>query len=148
MNIEGCVTSRNVGAQRIMDYAGDDILGRSDEIVLTSKDRARGRFATEFCRALGNGRAGNERGHLRRDDTCFQTIGMMRPLLDAEGQPPVFLNILRERTDARAELERRKLMMAEMNHPSCKEYLLHCEGSRSPNPMLRLNGCRIRNCSG
>ena len=40
----------------------------------------------------------------------------MMPLLDAQGQPNGFLNILMDRTDARADTERRELLMAEMNH--------------------------------
>ena len=40
----------------------------------------------------------------------------MMPLLDAEDQPIGFLNILRDRTEQQAEVERRELLMAEMNH--------------------------------
>ena len=116
MNIDGCVTSWNSGAQQVLGYAEAEILGRSGEIVFTSEDRASGRFTQELCRAIEAGRAVNERWHLRRDGTRFWASGMMMPLLDADGQPQGFLNILRDRTEARAEVERRELLMAEMNH--------------------------------
>ncbi len=116
MDTEGCVTSWNPGAQAIMGYAEADILGRSGEIVFTSEDRARGRFATELRRATETGRADNERWHLRRDGTRFWASGLMMPLLDADGHTRGFLNILRDRTEVQAEAERRDLLMAEMNH--------------------------------
>ncbi len=116
MDTDGFVTSWNAGAQRIMGYSEAEILGRSTEIVFTSEDRAASRFATELRRATEAGSATNERWHLRRDGTRFWASGTMMPLLDAEGQLRGFLNILRDQTEARAEAERRELLMAEMNH--------------------------------
>ena len=116
MDLEGCVTGWNPGAQQIMGYAEAEILGRSGELIFTSEDRAQGKFAVELRRAVEHGHAVNERWHLRRDGTRFWASGMMMPLLDSNGTPEGFLNILRDRTDARAELERRELLMAEMDH--------------------------------
>lgn len=116
LDIEGCITGWNAGAQRIMGYAEAEILGRSGDIVFTSDDRAVGRFTVELCRAIEHGSATNERWHLRRDGTRFWASGTMMPLLDANGTPQGFLNILRDRTEARAEVERRELLMAEMDH--------------------------------
>ena len=116
MDINGHITSWNAGATRIMGYAEAEILGRSGEIIFTSEDRANNRFSVELRRAMETGRASNERWHLRRDGTRFWASGMMMPLMNQEGEPNGFLNILRDRTDARAEVERRELLMAEMNH--------------------------------
>ena len=116
LDIDGCVTSWNAGAQRVLGYAEAEILGRSGETVFTFEDRASGRFTIELCRAIETGSASNERWHLRRDGTRFWASGKMMPLLDADGRPQGFLNILRDRTEARAEVERRELLMAEMNH--------------------------------
>jgi PAS domain S-box-containing protein len=116
LDIEGRITGWNAGAQQIMGYAEAEILGRSGEIVFTSDDRAAGRFTVELCRAIEHGRATNERWHLRQDGTRFWASGTMMPLLDADGAPQGFLNILRDRTEARAEAERRELLMAEMDH--------------------------------
>src|SRR3978361_174193 len=62
------------------------------------------------------GRACNERWHLRRDGTRCWASGLMMPLLDADGKPQGFLNILRDRTEVQAAAERRELLMAEMSH--------------------------------
>lgn len=116
LDIEGRITGWNAGAQRIMGYAEAEILGRSGDVVFTSEDRAHGTFTVELCRAIEHGRATNERWHLRRDGTRFWASGTMMPLLDADGTSQGFLNILRDRTEARAEVERRELLMAEMDH--------------------------------
>jgi two-component sensor histidine kinase len=70
----------------------------------------------ELCRAIEHGRAINERWHLRRDGTRFWASGMMMPLLDSDGKPQGFLNILCDRTEVRAEDERRELLVGEVNH--------------------------------
>jgi PAS domain S-box-containing protein len=116
MDADGCVTSWNVGAQAIMGYAEAEILGRSGDVIFTAEDRSNGRFTTELRRAAETGRASNERWHLRRDGTRFWASGLMMPLLDAHGQPHGFLNILRDRTEVQAAVERRELLMAEMSH--------------------------------
>lgn len=116
LDIEGRITGWNAGAQQIMGYAEAEVLGRSGDIVFTADDRAAGRFTVELCCAIEHDCAVNERWHLRRDGTRFWASGTMTPLLDADGKPQGFLNILRDRTEVRAEAERRELLMAEMNH--------------------------------
>ena len=116
MDIHGCITGWNSGAERILGYTEADIIGRSGEILFTSEDRAEGKFTVELCRAIEHGRATNERWHLRRDGTRFWASGLMMPLRDADGQPQGFVNILRDRSAVRAEAERRELLMAEINH--------------------------------
>ena len=116
LNVSGCVTSWNTGAQNIVGYTETEVLGRSGEFIFTSEDRTAGRFAAELRRAVETGRASNERWHLRRDGTRFWASGLMMPLLDLDGSPVGFLNILRDRTQVQAEVERRELLMAEMNH--------------------------------
>lgn len=112
----GDITRWNAGASKITGYMAAEVLGRSGDIIFTSEDRAEGRFALELCRAIEEGRAVNERWHLRRDGSRFWASGLMMPLLDVEGRPDGFLNIVMDRTEARAEVERRELLMAEMNH--------------------------------
>ena len=124
MDVGGCITSWNTGAQNITGYAEAEVLGRSGDIVFTSEDRASGRFATELRRAVETGRASNERWHLRRDGVRFWASGLMMPLLDGAGRPQGFLNILRDRTELQAAAERRELLMAEMSHRIKNSYAM------------------------
>ncbi|MFC7738595.1 HWE histidine kinase domain-containing protein [Roseomonas sp. GCM10028921] len=116
LNLEGRITGWNEGARAILGYGDAEILGRSGEVFFPAEDRDRGVFVRELCLALENGRAPNERWHLRRDGSRFWASGAMMPLLDEDGQPAGFLNIMRDNTEARAEEERRALLLAEMGH--------------------------------
>ena len=116
MDNQGCIVGWNAGAQNITGHTEADVLGLCGDIVFTAEDRDSGRFTLELCRALEQGRANNERWHIRRDGTRFWASGLMMPLLDADGQPNGYLNILRDRSDVRAQTECRELLMAEMNH--------------------------------
>jgi PAS domain S-box-containing protein len=113
---QGCITGWNFGAQQVLGYTEAEVLGRSGDMVFTAQDRNQGKFTLELCRALNDGKAANERWHVRRDGSRFWASGLMLPLLNEDGQPNGFLNILRDRTEVQMQAERRELLMAEMNH--------------------------------
>ena len=113
---EGRISSWNAGARNVLGYVEAEILGHSGDIFFTPEDRSEGGFTRELCRALNEGRASNERWHLRKDGTRFRASGVMLPLHDDEGRPHGFLHILRDGTERRAEAERRALVEAELVH--------------------------------
>ncbi|MET0265009.1 MAG: CheR family methyltransferase [Duganella sp.] len=82
MDVDGMVTSFNSGAERIFGYSEAEILGLSDELIFTPEDRAAGMPADEKRRAREDGRAEDERWHLRKDGSRFYCSGVMTPLLD------------------------------------------------------------------
>ena len=116
INLGGRITGWNSGARAILGYSDGEILGRSGEVFFPAEDRAAGVFTGELCRAMENGRATNERWHLRRDGSRFWASGSMMPLLGGEGQVEGFLNVFRDNSAVRAENERRALLLAEMGH--------------------------------
>jgi PAS domain S-box-containing protein len=116
LDLEGRVTGWNEGARAILGYRDAEILGRTGALFFPAEDRASGVFVAEMCRAIEKGRATNERWHLRRDGSRFWASGMMMPLLDGNGQPVGFVNIMRDNTAIRAEEERRALQLTEMGH--------------------------------
>ncbi|KQQ36229.1 chemotaxis protein [Duganella sp. Leaf126] len=79
---DGRITSFNSGAERMFGYAEQDILGRDDSIIFTPEDRAAGVPDDEKRRAREEGRAEDERWHLRQDGTRFFCSGVMTPLAD------------------------------------------------------------------
>lgn len=113
---EGRITGWNEGAHAILGYDAAEIIGRSGEVFFPTEDRSEGAFVKELCRALEDGRALNERWHLRRDGSRFWASGFMMPLLNGNGRPEGFLNVFRDNTAARTEEERRALLLAEMGH--------------------------------
>ena len=79
-DVEGRIDSWNPGAENIFGYASDEILGRSGEILFTPEDVAKGVPLTQMRNARGQGRASDERWHVRKDGTRFFASGVLTPL--------------------------------------------------------------------
>ena len=107
---EGIVTDWNAGAESIFGWRRDEIVGTSAERIFTPEDRAAGRPEDEMRTALAEGRAGDERWHVRRadhrDDGRFWAAGEMMPLRREDGEHQGYVKILRDRTLQRETGER------------------------------------------
>jgi two-component system CheB/CheR fusion protein len=64
---DGTVVSWNVGAMRIFGFQAEDMLGQPLDAIFTPEDRAGGVAGVERQKATENGRAEDERWHLRKD---------------------------------------------------------------------------------
>ena len=95
---EGIVTEWNPGAERVMGWTADEMRGQNADRFFTPEDRAIGRIDYEMQLALRDGRASDERWHLRRGETRFWASGEMMPLRDGDGAHIGFVKILRDRT--------------------------------------------------
>ena len=100
-NQDGRITDWNSGAERIFGWTVEEMCGRTADCFFTPEDRAEGRVETEMRLASQEGRASDERWHLRKDGGRFWASGEMMPLTGAEGQPLGFLKVLRDRTEER-----------------------------------------------
>ena len=105
MDREGNITSWNSGAKNIFGYDESEVRGQSGRLVFVSEDRERGAPELEIEKALREGRAENERWHVRKDGSRFWGSGLMMPLRDGQ-QLVGFLKILRDTTEARIAEER------------------------------------------
>lgn len=114
LDAEGRVASWNRGAERLLGYASDEVLGRPGDIFFTPEDRAAGTPEREMRLACEHGRATNERWHQRKDGSRFWGSGVMFPVED--GGPDAYLKIFRDRTEERSAAERQKLLIGELNH--------------------------------
>jgi PAS domain S-box-containing protein len=116
----GLVTSWNSGAERLIGWRADEIMGKSIDIIFTPEDQAAGVPERERMTAAKSGRAGDDRWHRRKDGGLFWASGLMMPLEDAQQG---FLKIVRDRTEQhlteqklRASEERQKVLIAELQH--------------------------------
>lgn len=99
------VVTWNAGAERLLGWAEGEVVGRSADVIFTPEDREGGAPAAEAARALAEGRAENERWHVRKDGTRFWASGLVMPLRDSAGgpgAPPIgLLKVMRDRTERR-----------------------------------------------
>lgn len=95
----GRVLSWNSGAERLLGYTEEEIIGTDATIFFTEEDRRNGLPQKERALSRADGRASNERWHVRKDGSRFWGSGAIVPL--ARGGAGGFLKILRDRTEER-----------------------------------------------
>ncbi|MBA2965494.1 MULTISPECIES: CheR family methyltransferase [Ramlibacter] len=113
-DLERNVTHWNTGAERLLGYSGSEMLGRSADIVFTAEDRAAGAPEDEARRALADGRASDDRVHVRKDGGQFWADGVAMPMHDQQGRPIGFVKVLRDQTEARETQQALQRSQAEL----------------------------------
>jgi PAS domain S-box-containing protein len=96
---QGRITSWNREAQRILGYAEAEALGQHFSMIFTPEDREAGVPAQELTTATSEGRAEDERWHLRKNGERFWALGIVTPTTDASGAHTGYSKILRDMTD-------------------------------------------------
>lgn len=95
----GRVVSWNQGAQSVTGYTEAEILGQPSAVLFTPEDRAEGVPEAEIRRATQEGRALDERWHVRKDGSRFWASGVVTVARDAQGVPQGFVKIMRDQTE-------------------------------------------------
>ncbi|MEG4206841.1 PAS domain S-box protein [Microcoleus sp. Pol7_A1] len=101
LDIGGHFTTWNSGAERLLGYTEAEIVGQHGRIIFTPEDSAAGKPELEMHLALTQGKAVNERWHLRKDGSRFWGSGLVMPLRDAAGDVQGFLKIMQDKTERR-----------------------------------------------
>jgi PAS domain S-box-containing protein len=96
MDPDGIVTSWNTGAERLIGYRDAEIVGLTADLIFVPEDRACGAAAAERAKALAEGRAEDERWHVRKDGSRFWGSGLLMPLTDRRSG---FVKIMRDLSD-------------------------------------------------
>lgn len=108
------VTHWNNAARMLIGYEEQEIVGKSADLIFTPEDRKRGAPELEMQRALDEGRAEDERWHMRKDGSRFWGSGVMTSMRDETGQLIGFSKILRDETERkRMDDERARLLSRE-----------------------------------
>src|SRR5689334_10854072 len=78
----GIVTTWNIGAQQILGYTEEEIVGKDASKLFTLEDRGRFVPDKELATAAATGRAEDERWHVRRDGSRFWATGVVTSIRD------------------------------------------------------------------
>ena len=97
----GRVLDWNLGAERIFGYKEEDIVGEPGSILFTPEDIRSGAPERELEKAWEQGRAADERWHLRKDSSRFWASGFVRPVRDEAGNLRGFAKVARDITERR-----------------------------------------------
>jgi len=117
---EGRTVSWNKGAERVFGYNEHEMLGHDLEPLFLPEDRALGARQDEMRRARDDGRAEDERWHLRKDGSQVYCSGVTTPLGPAAAFG--YAKIARDQTDrARSDSEREKALSSEQQNRSNAE---------------------------
>ncbi|MBC8136335.1 MAG: SpoIIE family protein phosphatase, partial [Fibrella sp.] len=105
----------NAGAERIMGWTEDEIVGRDARVIYTPEDHAKGDPERELAIAAAEGTATNERWHVRKDGSRFWGSGIVNALRDEAGELRGFCKIMRDLTERRRLEEELKAALDKQN---------------------------------
>jgi PAS domain S-box-containing protein len=106
MDPAGNVTSWNEGAQRILGYTAEEIVGKPGALFFTEEDRRGGLAGRELRTAAETGRATDENWLVSKGGVRFWASGATTALRDESGRLRGFVKILRDLTERRQAEER------------------------------------------
>jgi PAS domain S-box-containing protein len=109
LDLQGNVASWNAGAKEVFGYDAAEILGRHCDLIFTPEDRIEKRAEREMELCRLEGRAADDRWHIRKDGSRFFAGGSMEALRDEADGLRGFVKVVRDQTERkRLEDERRQ----------------------------------------
>ena len=127
MDTAGLIRTWNMGARQTFGYTEQEAVGQHTAIIFVPEDRATGEPENEMRNARENGRAIDERWHMRADGSRLYVSGVMAPLvrggkligytkvardLTSRQQMEQELRAVRERLETRVQERTRELQQA------------------------------------
>jgi PAS domain S-box-containing protein len=138
VDTQGNIATWNTGAERILGYKEEEIVGQPYAIIFMPQDIVNKQPENELDIARNQGRSEDERWHVRKSGLQFWASGVVTPLWDEEGKLRGYAKVMRDITDRKqAEIE-----LAEAN---CrKDEFLAMLGHELRNPLAPMvNGLEM-----
>jgi PAS domain S-box-containing protein len=99
LDVSGHVSTWNSGAERILRYSADEILGRHYEVFFSPDDRRRNIPAEELEEARNQGSADDTRWLVRQGGEQYWAEGVLTAIRDANGATTGFTKVSRDTTE-------------------------------------------------
>lgn len=152
LNLAGEVTYWNAGAERLLGYPENAIIGKPIDIVFSDEDRRSSVPARERDTALRTGHAETEGWRVRRDGSRFWASGVVNPTRDAAGLVTGFVKVLRDMTAQKRSEERlaeQALALQQSNDDLQRFAYVASHDLQEPLRKIRAFGDRLKSkCSG
>jgi PAS domain S-box-containing protein len=101
----GFVNSWNTGAEQVLGYSAEEIMGKNSAVFFTAADLKKSADKKELRNAKKNGSAIDERYHVRKDGSVFWASGKTFPLFDSDGKHLGFTKVMRNLDERKAAEE-------------------------------------------
>lgn len=98
---EGSIVSWNPGAERILGYRKQEILGCNLSVFFTPEDQEKGEPLRKLKQTMLEGRSEEDSWRVRKDGQRFWCAGVMGALHDDAGKVEGFVEIMRDNTERR-----------------------------------------------
>ncbi len=105
---QGLIQGWSTGAESIFGFGEEEAIGQPSAIVFTPEDRAANVPQQEMNRAREEGRAADERWHIRKNGERFFVSGVMRPIILNE-RLSGYVKIARDMTEHQAATETNRI---------------------------------------
>jgi PAS domain S-box-containing protein len=99
------INSWSTGAAKIFGYENGEIIGSYFDVIFTEEDKAIDIPDLEVQTLLKEGRATDNRWHVRKDGSKFYAFGLVFPLTEDDGDVVGFVKILRDITKRQSNEE-------------------------------------------
>jgi PAS domain S-box-containing protein len=123
MDGEGRIVTWNSGAEHLLGYTAEEIIGQPGARIFTPEDVAAGEPQREMREAATAGRTQDERWHRRKDGTRFWCSGVVTVMHDEGGRLRGFAKVMRDETERRnaheqltASLGEKEVLLREIHH--------------------------------
>lgn len=119
----GMITTWNPGAERLLGYTEQEILGRTIDKLFTREDVEKGEPETEREVARERGSSLDVRWHVRKDGSQFFASGILTAVRDDSGRLRGFAKVMRDITaerqaeeQVRQSLKEKDTLLKEIHH--------------------------------
>ncbi len=135
MDPDGTVVDWLGGAQDILGYSAQEVMGRPISIIFMQEDLDKGLHLHELEVASRDSKSEDDRWHVRKDGTRIWVSGTVTALRDANGICG-FIKIMRDRTDLRINSENRSNQLEAVEGALDRtRRFLHTLGHELRNPL-------------
>ena len=101
-DLDGKVNTWNLGAEKILGFSQEDMIGSDLSRIFTPEDQAVGDVEGEMATAAATGRAIDYRWHMRKNGCRFWADGVMMPIRSDNNEIIGYLKILQDITERKA----------------------------------------------
>jgi two-component system CheB/CheR fusion protein len=120
---QGRIVTWNAGAERLLGWTEREAIGKSATVIFTPEDVERGEYDREFAQARSEGRAQDERWHVRKNGSRFFASGVLTRVNSQDGAGTTFTKVMQDITARkeqderlRQSLEEKSTLVREIHH--------------------------------